>query len=148
MSKIYIDGTEVDLDIRRPGVGSVVSAYGTGRRVILTVPTFEKFHQGTPKKFARLMASQTSPWHCVAVSLDYPPILSQWATITGWEGQPFKHLLGDDPLGVFSQKLGILVPAIFIIDSEDHILYCEFPQALDRMVNFETAEKFVVQFVT
>ena len=95
MSKIYIDGTEVDLDIRRPGVGSVVSAYGTGRRVILTVPTFEKFHQGTPKKFARLMASQTSPWHCVAVSLDYPPILSQWATITGWEGQPFQHLLGD-----------------------------------------------------
>ena len=84
----------------------------------------------------------------MAVSLDYFPILSQWGIATGWEGHRFKHLLGDDPLGVFSQKLGILVPAIFIIDSEDHILYCEFPQALDRMVNFETAEKFVVQFVT
>ena len=146
MSKIYIDGIEVDLEIRRPGVGSVVSAYGTGRRAILTVPTFEKFHQGAPKKFASLLASQTSPWQCIAVSLDYPPILSHWATATGWKGQPFQHLLGDDPLGVFSQKLGILVPAIFIIDSEDRVLYFEFSDALDRMVDFENAEKFVVRF--
>ena len=128
MPKINVDGVEVELNVRRLEVGSIVSIYGVGPRVIMTMPTFDKCDTSRAKKFAELLRKQSHPWCCAAVSVDHTPILRSWAMDAGWEGHSFGSFSGEDVLGVFSQTLGVLVPAIFIID---------FKAAIEVVANFE-----------
>ena len=146
MPKINVDGVEVELNARRLEVGSIVSIYGVGSRVIMTMPTFDKYDTSRAKKFAELLGKRSHPWCCAAVSVDHTPILRSWAMDAGWEGHSFESFLGEDILGVFSQKLGVLVPAIFIINFKNHLLYCEFPDSLDGSVDFKAATEFVASF--
>lgn len=146
MPKINVDGVEVELNVRRLEVGSIVSIYGVGSRVIMTMPTFDKCDTSRAKKFAELLGKQSHPWCCAAVSVDHTPILRSWAMDAGWEGHSFGSFSGEDVLGVFSQTLGVLVPAIFIIDFKNRLLYCEFPSSLDGAVDFKAAIEVVANF--
>jgi len=146
LPKINVDGVEVELNVRRLEVGSIVSVYGVGSRVIMTMPTFDNRDTCSAKKFAELLGKQSHPWCCAAVSVDHTPILRSWAMDAGWEGHSFEGSLGGDVLGVFSQTLGVLVPAIFIIDLKNRLRYCEFPASLDGAVDFKAAAEVVANF--
>lgn len=145
MPKINVDGVELELGVERPEVGSIVSDYGVGSRVILTMPTFDNCDTSGARAFSELLWKQGHSWCCSAVSVDHAPLLRSWAMDAGWEGHSFESFLGDDLLGVFSQKLGVLVPAIFIIDSKNYLLYCQFSDSLDETVDFGAAREFVTR---
>ena len=66
-------------------------------------------------------------------------IIRQFGETAGWLRPAVDFADFKEQFGVFAPRLGLLVPALFVIDTSDRVLYCEVVSALDAKVDFDAA---------
>ena len=136
---IVVDGVSLDLN-RAPLIpGDVVMGPEKGARVVLTMPTFDGCDPASARRFSELVRGVPQSWLCLAVSLDYAPIREAWGEAAGWSTPAVDFADFKEQFGVFVPRLGLLVPALFVIDPLDCLLYCQVVRALDGSIDFEAA---------
>lgn len=115
-----------------------------GERVVLTMPTFDGYDPLPAQRFSEVVEVSSQSWLCLAVSLDYPPIRAAWGETAGWLTPAVDFADFKEQFGVFVPRLGLLVPALFVIDTSDRLLYCEVVKALDAKVDFDAAREVLL----
>ena len=138
-STIVVDGVSLPLNKTPPPPGAVVVGPERGARGVLTMPTFEGYEPLPAQRFSEVAEVSSQSWLCLAVSLDYPPIREAWGETAGWLTPAVDFADFKEQFGVFAPRLGLLVPALFVIDTSDRVLYCEVVSALDAKVDFDAA---------
>ena len=143
-SYIVVDGISLPLNRPPPTPGAVVVGPQRGPRVVLTMPTFDGYDPLPAQSFSEAAEVSSQSWLCLAVSLDYPPIREAWGETAGWLAPAVDFADFKEQFGVFAPRLGLLVPALFVIDTSDRLLYCEVVNALDAKVDFNAAREVLL----
>ena len=134
---IVVDGMCLDLNRTRLIPGDTVKGPEKGARVVLTMPTFDGCDPVAARRFSELVKGAPQSWLCLAVSLDYAPIREAWGVVAGWSTPVVDFADFKEQFGVFAPRLGLFVPALFVIDALDCLLYCQVAHALDGSVDFK-----------
>ena len=144
-NKIFIDGESLEVSGSRPAIGSVLRGPEEGARIIHTMPTFDGCDPHPARGFANVAKGSASDWRCFAISLDYPPVRNTWGKKAGWLTPPVDFSTFSEYFGVFVPRIGLFLPALFLIDASNHLLYSEISDKLDATVNFEAAQKVLLE---
>ena len=139
-----VDGIIFDLNRAVPAIGAVIMGPEAGARVVLTMPTFDGCDPLPAKRFSQMAKNSPQFWLCLAISLDYGPIRRTWGEVAGWSTPSIDLPTFKEQFGVFAPRIGLFVPALFIIDASNHLLYSDVPPVLDGKVDFDAASKVLL----
>ena len=144
-NNVLIDGESMEVYGPPPVIGSVLRFPGEGTRIIHTMPTFEGCDPLPAREFAKVANGVSSGSRCFAISLDYAPVRSAWGKEAGWLTPVVDFAKFNEYFGVFVPRIGLFLPALFVIDASDHLLYSEICDRLDATVNFQVAQKVFLE---
>ena len=140
-----VDGVIFDLNRAIPAIGTVIMGPEAGARAVLTMPTFDGCDPVPAKRLSQIARNSSQSWLCLAVSLDYAPIRRTWGEVAGWSTPLIDFPAFKEHFGVFAPRIGLFVPALFIIDASNHLLYVDVPPVLDENVDFDAASKVLLR---
>ena len=143
-TKVQVDGAFLDVHGSIPAIGSAIQGPVEGPRIVLTRPTFDGYQTLPARRFASFIGKHTNVWRCLAISLDYTPILHIWGRRTGWLTQTVNYEEFVENFGVFVPRIGLYLPAVFVISKSDRLLYSEICIRLDGRLDFDSAQKAVM----
>ena len=141
---IVVDGISLDVNRPTPALGAVIMGPEQGARAVLTMPTFDGYDPRPAKRFSQMARNSSQSWLCLAVSLDFAPIRQTWGEIAGWSTPTIDFPAFKEQFGVFAPRIGLFVPALFVIDASDHLLYVDVAPHLDDKVDFDEASKVLL----
>jgi len=139
-----VDGVIFDLNRPVPAIGAVIMGPEAGARAVLTMPTFDGCDPLPAKRFSQIAKNSSRSWLCLAVSLDYAPIRRTWGKAAGWSTPTINFSTFKEQFGAFAPRIGLFVPALFVIDASDHLLYADVTYLLDDKVDFDAASKLLL----
>jgi len=139
-----VDGVTFDLNRTVPAIGAIIMGPEAGARAVLTMPTFDGCDPLPAKRFSQMARNSSQSWLCLAVSLDFAPIRQTWGEIAGWSTPTIDFPAFKEQFGVFAPRIGLFVPALFVIDASDHLLYVDVAPHLDDKVDFDEASKVLL----
>ena len=139
-----VDGIIFNLNRAVPAIGAVIMGPEAGARAVLTMPTFDGCDPLPAKRFSQMAKNSSQSWLCLAVSLDYAPIRRTWGEVAGWSTPSIDFPTFKEEFGVFAPRIGLFVPALFIIDASNHLLYADVPPVLDEKVDFDAASQVLL----
>ena len=139
-----VDGIVFDLNRAVPAIGTVIMGPEAGARAVLTMPTFDGCDPAPAKGLSQIAKKSSPSWLCLAVSLDYQPIRRTWGEVAGWSTPSIDFPAFKEQFGVFAPRIGLFVPALFIIDASNHLLYVDVATVLDEKVDFDAASQVLL----